>query len=191
MIPQIIVVGAVPSRVDALQELLSRFPSRFPVPIAVAMHRDGRADEELCERLRQASRLPIGEPEDKEVIAPGRIYLAPSDYHLLIERGYFALSLAPPVEEARPSANMLFESAAEAYREGVIGIILTGAGRVAARGLAQIKRRGGMAIVEETMATELHALPEVAWEAAEVDQALSLGQMAAFLSDLCPAIVRS
>jgi len=190
MIPQIVVIGASSGGPAALQALLSGLPTEFPAPVVIVLPRGKQAGSDPLRLLQRASRLPIREPEDKEGMAPGRIYLAPGDYHLLLEKGHFALSLEAPEHHARPSIDLLFESAADAYGEGVMGIILTGAGDDGARGLAQIKARGGLTIVQDPTTAEAPALPEAAIEATEVDQVLPLPQIARFLNSLCPAIAR-
>lgn len=138
----------------------------------------------LCEFLARSSRLPVTEPEDKEIMLPGRAYLAPRDYHLLVERGSFALSTDPPVGFARPSIDVLFESAADEYHERAIGVILTGANRDGARGLAKIKEQGGLALVEDPVTAECREMPDAAINLTKVDWILPLQEMAAGLLKL-------
>ena len=114
----------------------------------------------------------------------GRVYLAPRDYHLLVERGHFALSTEAPVYFARPSIDVLFESAADAYGEGVVGVVLTGANGDGARGLARIKAAGGLAVVQEPATARAPEMPSAAIEAADVDRVLPLPEIAAFLNGL-------
>src|SRR5688572_12125366 len=115
----------------------------------MVQHRGKDLETGLCEFLARSSRLPITEPEDKETIMPGRAYLAPRDYHLLIENRSFALSTDAPVSFARPSIDVLFESAADEYQNRAIGVIMTGANHDGARGLAAIKAQGGLTLVED------------------------------------------
>jgi two-component system chemotaxis response regulator CheB len=140
--------------------------------------------------LQRSSGLPVSEPDDKEPIARGRVYLAPRDYHLLIEGRHFALSTEAPVCYARPSIDVLFESAADAYGKDVIGVILTGKNRDGARGLAAIKKCGGLAVVEDPATAEAREMPEAALAATIVDRVLPLGGIALFLSSLCHAAMR-
>jgi two-component system chemotaxis response regulator CheB len=138
----------------------------------------------LCEYLCEASTLPVSEPDDKELLLSGHVYLAPRDYHLLVENRSFALSTDPPLGFARPSIDMLFESAAEEYNENAIGVILTGANRDGARGLATIKARGGLAIVEDPVSAFSPEMPEAAIALTQADWILPLQAIAACLQGL-------
>ncbi len=140
---KIVVVGASTGGLKALQTLLPALPAEFPAPIVIVQHR-GTDSEILADFLRRSSKLRVKEPEDKELIEAGNVYLAPRDYHLLIDDGSFALSTESPVAYARPSIDVLFESASDEYQDRVIGVILTGANRDGARGLQKIKAGGGL-----------------------------------------------
>ncbi|MDQ3755637.1 MAG: chemotaxis protein CheB, partial [Acidobacteriota bacterium] len=117
-------------------------------------------------------------------IVPGRVYLAPCDYHLLIEREGFALSTESPVGFARPSIDVLFETAADVYGARAVGVILTGANRDGARGLARIKARGGYAIVQEPASAATRSMPEAALRATTVDYVVPLAEIAPLLNRL-------
>lgn len=187
---QIIVIGASVGGLAALQALLPQLPEDYSLPLVVVQHRGKDSDDELRKFLQRSSKLPVIEPNDKEIIEPGRVYLAPSDYHLLIEKGTFALSTESPVSYARPSINVLFESAADAYQQYVVGVVLTGANADGASGLAKIKACGGLTIVEDPATAGVRAMPEAAIAAATaaaapVDQVLPLNEIARFLTNLC------
>lgn len=173
---KIVVVGASTGGLKALQALLSSLPGEFPLPIAIVQHR-GADTESLPDFLRGFSRLRVKEPEDKEPIETGNVYLAPRDYHLLIENGSFALTTESPVAYARPSIDVLFESAADEYEEGAIGVILTGANRDGARGLGKIKAQGGLTIVEHPASATCREMPEAAIAATMVDWILPLPEI--------------
>lgn len=181
---EIVVVGTSIGGLKALQTLLSGLPDGFPVPVVIVQHRGKDPEISLCDFLGRSSRLPISEPEDKETIFPGRAYLATGDYHLLVESGSFALSTDPPVGFARPSIDVLFESAADAYRERTIGVVLTGANRDGAHGLAAIKQRGGLAVVEDPAGAACREMPEAAIAGTEVDKILPLQEIGPFLGEL-------
>lgn len=166
-----------------MQTLLSALPSDFPLPIAIAQHR-GVDSESLSEFLRGSSRLPVKEPDDKEPIEPGNVYLAPRDYHLMIENCSFALSTDSPVAYARPSIDVLFESAADEYQDRVIGVILTGANRDGARGLQKIKAAGGLAIVEDPASAKCRVMPDAAIAITPVDWILTLAEIGPHLEKL-------
>ena len=181
---EIVVVGTSSGGLKALQSLLSGLPAEFPLPLVIVQHRGRGSGPGLCEFLDQGSSLAVSEPEDKEIILPGHAYLAPQDYHLLIEERCFALSTEPPVAFARPSIDVLFESAADEYKEHAIGVILTGANRDGARGLARIKGNGGLALVEDPASAAFREMPEAAIDLMDVDQILPLEEIAPFLAKL-------
>src|SRR5579871_4147383 len=121
---EIVVVGTSLGGLAALETLLAGLPGDFPLPLAIVQHRGTDAHSVLANLLRRHCVLPVKEPHDKEEIAAGRVYLAPADYHLLVEEGVFALSTEGPVQFARPSVDVLFISAADSYARGVIGVVL-------------------------------------------------------------------
>jgi two-component system chemotaxis response regulator CheB len=188
---RVVVIGTSAGGLAALQVLLPGLPSDFPSPVILVQHRGKEAGSGLCDFLQRWSALPVNEPGDKEAIEPGRAYLAPRDYHLLIEGRHFALSTEAPVSYARPSIDVLFESAADAYGKGVIGVILTGKNRDGARGLAAIKRCGGLALVEDPSTAESGEMPQAALAATIVDHVLPLAEIAPCLNRLCSATARS
>jgi two-component system, chemotaxis family, protein-glutamate methylesterase/glutaminase len=185
-----VVIGASYGGLSALQVLLPQLAPGFPLPIVIVQHRKRDGDDGLCEFLRKRCSLPLVEPNDKETVEPGRVYLAPRDYHLLIEKSIFALSTESPVAHARPSIDVLFESAAEVYQERLVGVVLTGANRDGARGLAKIKSFGGLAVVQDPSSAESRAMPEAAMAATAVDRIISLQEIAPFLNELCHPIQR-
>lgn len=181
---EIVVVGASTGGLKALQILLSGLPAEFSLPMVIVQHRGKDLETGLCEFLARSSRLPIGEPEDKETVVPGRAYLAPRDYHLLIENRSFALSTDAPVSFARPSIDVLFESAADEYQNRAIGVILTGANHDGARGLAAIKAQGGLTLVEDPNTAACREMPDAAINLTKVDGILPLQELAARLQKL-------
>jgi two-component system chemotaxis response regulator CheB len=193
-----VVVGASLGGLHALEILLAGLPENFPLPMAIAQHRHKNADA-LSAVLQRKCALPLSEAEDKEVIAPGHVYLAPADYHLLVEVGCLALSTEAPVAYARPSINVLFESAADAYGKRVIGVILTGSSDDGAKGLATIKANGGIPIVQEPTTAQSPTMPKAAINALQkqrspntalaTDWILPLCDIAALIVNLCyPAL---
>jgi two-component system chemotaxis response regulator CheB len=182
---QLVVVGASLGGIHALPALLSGLPEHFPAPLAIVQHRASASAGELGRFLRQFSRLPISEIVDKAPILPAQAYVAPADYHVLIEADTFALSTEAPVLYARPSIDVLFESAADVYAERAIGVILTGASSDGARGLARIKRRGGLALVQSPDTAECDVMPVAAIRATPVDWILPLAEIAPRLVSLC------
>lgn len=183
---EFIVIGTSLGGLSALQTLLSNLPANFVVPIAIVQHRHKNSNGSLQGLLQAKSMLPIQEVEDKDEITPGKVYLAPSDYHLLVERGYFSLSTDEPVSYARPSIDVLFESVADIYAEQVIGVILTGANQDGTEGLKKVKARGGMTIVQEPATAESEIMPAAAISSVKVDRILPLVEIAQLLVKLCP-----
>lgn len=179
----IVVIGASQGGLRAIQALLGGLPPDFPLPVAVVLHRGKDSGEGPATNLQQHTPLRVEEPDDKQVIEPGRIYLAPANYHLLVEHGHFALSVDAPDEYARPSVNLLFESAADAYRERVIGVILTGTNQDGAQGLAAIGRRGGLAVVQDPATAEAAGMPRAALAAADHATVLPLEEIGPFLAE--------
>jgi two-component system chemotaxis response regulator CheB len=181
---EIVVVGASTGGLQALQVLLSGLPAEFSLPVVIVQHRGKGMETGLCEFLAHSSHLPVTEPEDKEPVLPGHAYLAPRDYHLLVTSRSFALSTDSPVGFARPSIDVLFESAADEYQERAIGVVLTGANYDGARGLAKIKAQGGLTLVEDPVTATCREMPDAAINLTKVDWILPLQEMAASLHKL-------
>ncbi|WNZ24397.1 chemotaxis protein CheB [Leptolyngbya sp. NK1-12] len=177
----LIVIGASLGGLRALEVILSGLQPNCPAAIAIAQHRHRHQDANLAAFLQHESPLPLVEAEDKQAIVAGHIYLAPADYHLLIEPGHFALSTEAPVTYARPSIDVLFESAANAYAKRVIGVILTGASADGAQGLAKIEAYGGLAVVQDPSTAENRTMPNAAIAATRAAKILPLPMIAPFL----------
>jgi len=183
---EVIVIGASWGGLEAVGKLLEGIPIELEQSIVVALHRAPDSTRGVLEWLLQRHiGRPVTEPDDKQELDRNHVYVAPADYHLLVERTRFALSLDERVQFARPSVDVLFESVADAYRERAIGIVLTGTMQDGARGLAAIKLRGGVAIVQDPRTAERPQMPEAAIAAAEADAILPLGDIAPFLYGLC------
>jgi two-component system chemotaxis response regulator CheB len=185
MTPQIIVIGTSLGGLNALTVLLRRLPPTLPVPVAIVQHRSGGDDGALVDLLSQDSRVKVLDAEDKMPLVAGHAYLAPPDYHLLVERdGTLSLSTDPPVRSARPSIDVLFESAAHAYGTRAIGVVLTGASADGADGLRCIKEKGGLAVVEDPSTAECAIMPAAALAAAPVASVLPLNRIPDYLAAL-------
>jgi two-component system, chemotaxis family, protein-glutamate methylesterase/glutaminase len=182
---KIIVIGASIGGLAALKTLLQNLPRNLKAPIIIVQHRHHDSRDKLRDILQQSTSLIVREVEDKEQILTGYVYLAPADYHLLVESGYLALSTDEPVSYVRPSIDVLFESAADVYGEQVIGVILTGANEDGSQGLKMIKSRCGIAIVQEPSTAECAVMPKFAIAAVAVDWILPLEEIARKLVYLC------
>lgn len=187
---EIVVIGTSVGGLSALQVVLGGLAEEFSAAIAIVQHRHKESGVILSQVLQRQIALPIKEAEDKDLLQSGHIYLAPSDYHLLVEPGYLSLSTDEPVSYARPSIDVLFESAADAYGKRTIGVILTGANQDGAQGLAQIKAVGGYTIVQEPSSAENKVMPEAAIAATTIDQILPLNKVAPYLMHLCSPVRR-
>ena len=179
---QAVVIGVSAGGLEALKVILPALPASFPFPIAVVQHRDECSDGFLAEYLDRMSAVTVSEAEDKEPLCAGHAYMAPAGYHLLIESDRsFSLSVDPRVNYSCPSIDVLFESAADAFGESLIGIVLTGANADGAQGLKAIKARGGLAIVQDPTTAQATAMPRAALEATPVDYLVDLQQIAPLL----------
>lgn len=183
---ELICVGASWGGFEAFGQLLADLPIDIDVPIVLAQHRHPDSpDNALAGLLSLRARRRIVDVEDKMPIERNMVYVAPPDYHLLIQRGSFALSLDERVKFARPSIDVTFESAAYAYGPAVIGIILTGANEDGAAGLALIKQRGGVAVVQDPLGAVRRAMPDAAIAATAADAILPLDEIGNFVYGLC------
>jgi two-component system chemotaxis response regulator CheB len=184
MTPAVVVIGTSLGGLHALQVVLGGLPRGFALPIVIVQHRGKHPDDGLSRLLRAHCGLKVSEPLDKERIDPGHVYVAPADYHLLVERGFLALSTEAPVNYARPAIDVLFESAAQSYGGGVIGVVLTGANHDGAAGAARIQARGGRVLVQDPASAESGPMPLAALAATGVTPT-PLHEIAAELAALC------
>ena len=182
---QLIVVGCSLGGMNALQTILRGLPKEFCMPIVVAQHRHRRSNEHLPEFFRRTTHLNVVDADDKQWIKPSTIYLAPADYHLLVEKGELSLSVDDAVRFSRPSIDVLFESAADAYGASLVGLVLTGANEDGANGVKRIKQRGGLVVAQDPKTAEAPAMPQAAIDTGVVDRILPLDQIASFLVELC------
>lgn len=184
--PQLVAIGTSLGGLQALIRLLADLPADLPVPVVVVQHRmvDGNG-QGLAALLQDHTRLTVQEAEDKAPLQPATVYLAPADYHLLVEGpGFLALSTDGPVRSARPSIDVLFETAAEAYGSTLLGVLLTGASADGAQGLAAVKDRGGRVIVQDPASAESSTMPAAGISATAVDYVLPLDQIGSYVTSL-------
>ena len=185
--PELIVIGCSLGGMKALQTILTDLPKEFCIPIVVAQHRHKRSNEELPSFFRRTTHMRVVDADDKQPIKPSTVYLAPADYHLLVAKGELNLSVDDAVRFSRPSIDVLFESAADAYGAALAGIVLTGANEDGANGAKRIKMRGGIVIAQDPASAEAPAMPQAAIDTGAVDQILPLEQIASHLVELCLA----
>jgi two-component system chemotaxis response regulator CheB len=181
----IVAIGASWGGVQAIGTVLRGLPDRFPVPIVIAQHRGEEGPTRLAETLERGAPIHVAEATDKDDLEPGHAYLAPPGYHLLVERGSLSLSTDDHVRFSRPSIDVLFESVADAYGEDAVGVILTGASDDGATGLARIRRRGGVTVVQEPATAERRTMPDAALARGQAHRVLALDEIAPFLVKVC------
>lgn len=177
-----VVIGGSAGGIQALKTLLSALPVSFSASIAIVQHIEEHSDAYLSECLNSISTILVKEAEDKEPMHPGTAYLAPAGYHLLIEPDEsFSLSVDEKVNYCRPAIDPLFESAADAFKERLIGVVLTGANADGAKGLKFIKECGGTAIVQNPETAESPYMPQAALDTTAVDYIVPLEQIVPLL----------
>ncbi len=180
-----VVIGVSTGGVAALKSTLGVLPADFPVPVLVTTHITPDSDDGLAVLLDTLCAIRVKEADEQEVLTSGTVYLAPANYHLLVERcGQLALSVDPPVNFARPSVDVLFESAAEAFGPALIGIIMTGAGFDGSKGLLKIKETGGVTIVQDPADAEMDCMPRSALGLLKADYVVSLNELPGLLMKL-------
>jgi len=180
-----IVIGTSAGGIDAFVHILSALPAQFFLPIILVQHLHKDQLSTLARFYNESTLLKVEEAEEKVKIMPGHIYVAPPDYHLLIERDEtFSLSVDEKVNYSRPSIDVLFESAADVYGTDLVGVLMTGANHDGSRGLQRIKEHGGLTLVEDPTTAKFPEMPRSALGCTDVDYVLPLGALADFLSTL-------
>lgn len=178
-----VAIGTSAGGFDAICKLITQLPGTFEIPVAIVQHR-AKESEALASLLQDCSALNVIDVEDKQPIEPRTVYIAPPDYHLLIDEGAFSLSTEGPVAFSRPSIDVFFESAADAYGPGVIGVVLTGANSDGSKGLQKIVSQGGLAVVQDPKTAEVDVMPASAVRAVKRARVLSLDGIAQHLMEL-------
>jgi two-component system chemotaxis response regulator CheB len=173
-----VVIGASAGAIEALLTILPALPADFPVPVIVVIHIPADRDSIVAEVLQNKCDLRVKEAEDTETMERGTVYIAPPAYHLLIEPDRrLSLSVDEPVLFSRPSIDVLFESAADAIGDGLLGVILTGASNDGAQGLRSILDQGGTTIVQDPVSAYASAMPKAALESCPTAQKLELKEI--------------
>lgn len=180
-----VVIGGSTGSIEVLLSLLPQLPVPLSFALIIVVHRKNTADSTLANLLALRTTNPLGEVDDKDVIKPGTIYLAPADYHLLIEQNKVAaLDDSEKVNYSRPSIDVTFESAADVYGPALVGILLSGANADGSKGMAAIKRTGGTLVVQQPETALVGFMPQQAILTNEVDYILDVPGLATFLQSL-------
>ncbi|HUN39813.1 MAG TPA: chemotaxis protein CheB [Acetobacteraceae bacterium] len=183
--PEAVVIGASAGALETLSSILPSLPAGYRLAVMIVVHLPRDKKSILAELLQARCRIAVREAQDKEPMSGGTVYFAPPDYHLLVEQDRtLSLSNDVPVLYSRPSINVLFESAADAYGPGLIGIVLTGANNDGATGLKAIAEAGGTVIVQTPDSAYASAMPEAAKLECPAALLLTPGQIASFLQDI-------
>ncbi|PYC19660.1 chemotaxis protein CheB [Pseudomonas mosselii] len=183
-----IVIGASAGGVSALFSVLGALPADFAIPVLCLLHLPDDRHSQLAEVLQRRLHRPVREALDKARIEPGLIYVAGPGYHLSVERDFsFSLSQEAPVHFSRPAIDFLFESAADAYGPGLLGVLLTGANEDGARGLLHIRKSGGRTVVQDPRDAQVALMPEAALALHDPDHILSLSGIGQLLGTLEPS----
>lgn len=180
----IAVIGASWGGLAALTSLFSALPKSFPVPLAVVQHRSRHADNLLAGLLQDVTPLRVIDVEDKEPLEAGTVYIAPANYHMLVEKGHLSLTTDPMVRFSRPSIDVTFISAADAYPGATLGVVLTGANDDGSAGLRHIVNRGGKAIVQDPAGAESPTMPAAARQAVPEAEVVPLERIPELLISL-------
>lgn len=183
---QAIVIGVSAGGLAALQRILSQLNANFSLPILVVQHISSQYESRLPVILSKSYSGIVKEAEDKELLVAGTVYTSPPNYHMLVEaEKSIALSTEDKVNFSRPSIDILFETASEAFGDSLVGIVLTGANADGSKGLHRIKQLGGLTVVQAPSTAEHAAMPKAAIEAASPDLILPLDEIGIFMNSLC------
>jgi two-component system chemotaxis response regulator CheB len=183
----LVVLGGSLGCLPVVQSMLAELEPTFPAPLVMAIHRMNSSEDLLTPLLQRCSALPVTEVLDKEPLLNGHVYVAPADYHVLIERDSLTLSIDDPVHYARPSIDVLFESAAVAFGTQTVAVVLTGAGRDGAAGAALIEARGGTVLIENPATAFRADLPAATCELTRRARLLPAAAIASALKELLAA----
>jgi two-component system, chemotaxis family, protein-glutamate methylesterase/glutaminase len=182
-----VIIGGSAGSFQVITRILNSLPATFPLPVLLSLHRLKHVRSGFVEALSIKSGIPVIEPFDKDQIKPGKAYLAPANYHMFIELGNkIALSTEEPVNHSRPSIDLSFATAAQVYREKLVGIILSGANKDGAYGLKKIKDFGGVTIVQDPEECQVKTMTESSLKLTKVDHILKTQEIIRFLQNLKP-----
>ena len=181
---EIVVVGTSWGGLAAVREIIGALPADFGMAVVIVQHRHRDSDTLLTRVVQRYTALRVCEIEDKQPIEGSMVYLAPPNYHLLVERGFFALSVDAPVRYSRPSIDVTMSTAADAYGHRVVGVVLTGANADGAEGLRRIADAGGLPVVQEPESAEVGIMPAAALDAVPTARVFQLDKIGPFLTTL-------
>ena len=177
----VVIIGGSAGSIEVIMNLLPFFSENFPCPIVVVIHRKNTLENHLVDVLNKKCKLKVFEIQDKMQLERNTIYLAPGDYHLLVDaRGCLYLDYSEKINFSRPSIDVTFDSFAKAFAEKCIGILLSGANADGAKGLESIKNSGGITIVQSPESSVISTMPMSAIKLFEPDMILEPVKIAAY-----------
>ncbi len=180
-----VVIGGSAGSFQGVVKILSQLPQGFSLPIIMSLHRLKHVRHGFVEALSIKSVVKVTEPDDKEPIKKGGVYLAPSNYHLSVELGNnFALSTEEMINNSRPAIDITLETCAYAYKNRLVGILLSGANRDGAYGMKKIADWGGRTIVQEPSECMIETMPKAALALTKIDHVLTIDEIVEFLKEL-------
>ncbi|GAB3566911.1 chemotaxis protein CheB [Spirosoma luteolum] len=179
---RVVVIGGSTGSIEVLLQVLPALPAPLPCTLIIVVHRRNTADSTLASLFTMRSAVPVNEVDDKDPVEAGHIYLAPADYHLLVETDHtFSLDDSEKVNYSRPSIDVTFESAAAVYGPALTGILLSGANADGTRGLAMIRQRGGLTLAQQPESAQVGFMPQQAIRQQVVDRVVSIDEIIAEL----------
>lgn len=178
----LVAIAASAGGLDAISQVLSKLPANFPAAIVIVQHLDPRHRSLMADILSRRTPLPVKEAEEGDRIAPGTVYVAPPNYHSLVDpNGTLSLTQSEMVHFVRPSADLLFDSVATSYKERAIAVVLTGTGNDGIMGVQAIKKMGGTVIAQDEETSDFFGMPGTAIQTGSVDTILPLPEIAVAL----------
>jgi len=184
----LLLIGGSAGSLEVLLKVIPKLRTDIAFPIVIVIHRKDTSDSTLCDLLSSRTKLPVNEVEDKDALLPGHIYIAPANYHVLFESNRsFSLDVSEKVNYSRPSIDVAFESAAEAFGSGVTGILLSGANSDGTNGLRKISELGGTAIVQSPASADVPFMPEHAIQHTRTDRILDVSGITAYINSMTAA----
>lgn len=182
---ELLVIGGSAGSLEVLLTVLPDLSPDLPFAILIVLHRKSSLNSTLTDLFAHKTLIPVTEVEEKDPVLPSRIYLAPADYHLLIEANKtFSLDCSEKVNFSRPSIDLTFQTAAQAYPHRLSALLLSGANTDGTAGLLDVKRHGGITAVQDPADARVPLMPETAINAMKVDYILKNMEIAAFINQL-------
>ncbi|HEY0666785.1 MAG TPA: chemotaxis protein CheB [Sphingobacteriaceae bacterium] len=182
---ELLIIGGSAGSLEILLNILPGLTIKLPFAIVIVLHRKSSINSSLAELFASKTNIPVTEVEEKDPILPSRIYVAPADYHLMIEADKtFSLDASEKINFSRPSIDLTFQTAAEAYRDKLVALLLSGANTDGTEGLSQVRQFGGITAVQDPEDARVPLMPQTAIKAMKIDHILKNSNIASFINEL-------